>query len=190
MQLLMLDAFGLLDVPTAHWNHIFSWHRLQIHSAARLPETILRALVFVAWLERFARVAEVRRAATLYMIFWARRCGLDFSLPEIVRLDEALVVARWINETLKERGRCFPRDERQSRIPGLRRSARGGASTFEAQHSAWAASLLRRQKLASWKTAAFASSPDTGWWRSAQSVLAARIRSRPAMFIWQAIHSH
>jgi len=106
MQLLMLDAFGLLDVPTAHWSHIFPGTGFRfILQRAYLRQFSERWFSSLGW--RDSRGWPKYDAATLYMIFWARRCGLDFPFPEIVRLDEALVVARWINETLKERGRCF-----------------------------------------------------------------------------------
>lgn len=106
MQLLMLDAFGLLDVPTAHWTHI-------------LPGTGFRFVLQRAYLRQFSehwyssmgwkdsRGWLKYDAATMYMVFCARRCGLNFPFPEIVRLDEAIVVARWINRTLQERGKCF-----------------------------------------------------------------------------------
>jgi hypothetical protein len=106
MQLLMLDAFGLLDAPTAHWVHI-------------LPGTGFRFILQRAYLRQFSEhwyssigwkdsSAWLKYdVATLYMLFWTRMSGLDFPFPEIVRLDEAVVVARWVHETVKERGRCF-----------------------------------------------------------------------------------
>jgi hypothetical protein len=106
MQLLMLDAFGLIDVPTAHWSHI-------------LPGTGFRFILQRAYLRQFSehwyssmgwtdsRGWPKYDAATLYMVFLARRSGLDFPYPEIVRLEDAIVVARWINKTLRERGKCY-----------------------------------------------------------------------------------
>jgi len=106
MQLLMLDAFDLLDVPTAHWSHI-------------LPGTGFRFILQRAYLRQFSehwysslgwkdsRAWLKYDAATLYMVFWARMNGLAFPFPEIVRLDDAIVVATWINKTLKERGKCY-----------------------------------------------------------------------------------
>jgi hypothetical protein len=106
MQLLMLDAFGLLDTPTAHWSHI-------------LPGTGFRFILQRAYLRQFAehwfssmgwrdsRSWLKYDIATMYMILCARTCGIDFPFPEIVRLDDAVVVARWIDKTLKERGKCY-----------------------------------------------------------------------------------
>jgi hypothetical protein len=106
MLLLMLDAFGLLDAPTAQWSHI-------------LPGTGFRFILQRAYLRQFSEHWYSSMgwkdspgwlkydAATMYMVFCARRCGLDFPFPEIVRLDEAIVVARWISKTLRERGKCF-----------------------------------------------------------------------------------
>lgn len=106
MQLLMLDAFDLLDVPTAHWANI-------------LPGTGFRFILQRAYLRQFAEHWYSSLGwkdakgwlkydvATLYMIFSARMCGLAFPFPEIVPLDEVVVVARWIHKTLRERGGCF-----------------------------------------------------------------------------------
>ena len=106
IQLLMLDAFGLLDAPTAQWSHI-------------LPGTGFRFILQREYLRQFSEHWYSSMmwkdspgwlkydVATIYMVFCARRCGLDFPFPEIVRLDEAMVVARWINKTLHERGKCY-----------------------------------------------------------------------------------
>jgi hypothetical protein len=106
MQMLTLDAYGLLDAPTAHW--------LQI-----LPGTGLRFLLQRAYFRQYSehwyssmgwtdsKAWPKYDVATLYMISCARALGLHLPFPEIVRLDEAIIVARWIHETMARRGRCF-----------------------------------------------------------------------------------
>ena len=106
MQMLMLDAYGLLDTPTAHW--------LQI-----LPGTGIRFLLQRAYFRQYSehwyssmgwtdsKAWPKYDAATLYMISCARLLGLALPFPEIVRLDEAIVVAHWVHDTLGKRGRCF-----------------------------------------------------------------------------------
>lgn len=106
MQMLMLDAYGLLDTPTAHWIQIF-------------PGTGLRFLLQRAYFRQYSehwyssmgwtdsKAWPKYDLATLYMISCARLLGLQLPFPEIVRRDEAIVVARWVHDTLAKRGRCF-----------------------------------------------------------------------------------
>jgi hypothetical protein len=44
--------------------------------------------------------------ATWYVIFWMRLFGMRVPLPRIVKVDQALVVAGWVAETLKTYGQC------------------------------------------------------------------------------------
>jgi hypothetical protein len=45
--------------------------------------------------------------ATLYMIACMRLSGLRVPLPEVVKPDAAVVISRWIDETLESHGRCL-----------------------------------------------------------------------------------
>jgi hypothetical protein len=45
--------------------------------------------------------------ATLYSLFWLRVLGARLSVPRIVRLDRAIVVARRVRELLDEHGQCL-----------------------------------------------------------------------------------
>jgi hypothetical protein len=106
MHMVMLDAYGLLDVPTAHRNHI-------------LPGTGLRFLLERAhmrqWSEHWYSSLGWRdhkawpkyNAATLFMLACARLNGLKIPFPEIVRLDESIIVAQWMSDTLKRHGSCM-----------------------------------------------------------------------------------
>jgi hypothetical protein len=106
IQMLMLDAYGLLDAPTAHWMHI-------------LPGTgsrfLLQRAYFGQYSEHWYSSMGWRDSkgwpkydlATIYMISCARRLGAPLPYPTIVRLDEAIVVARWVHDTVAKRGRAF-----------------------------------------------------------------------------------
>src|SRR6185503_11496111 len=45
--------------------------------------------------------------ATVYVLAWMRVFGARVPLPEVVRLDDALVVTRWMIATVKQRGGCL-----------------------------------------------------------------------------------
>jgi hypothetical protein len=45
--------------------------------------------------------------ATGYILLCMRLCGIRVPLPQVVRVDQAHVVARWLAETLKTHGRCL-----------------------------------------------------------------------------------
>src|SRR5688572_27610187 len=106
MQMLMLDAYGLLDTPTAHW--------LQI-----LPGTGIRFLLQRAYFRQYSehwyssmgwtdsKAWPKYDAATLYMISCARLLGCRIPYPTILRLDQAVVVARWVRDTVARHGRAF-----------------------------------------------------------------------------------
>jgi hypothetical protein len=106
MHMLLLDAYGLLDVPTSHRSHI-------------MPGTGLRFLLERAYMGQWSehwysslgwrdhREWPKYDAATLYILACARLNGLRIPFPEIVRLDESIVVARWMSETLERHGRCM-----------------------------------------------------------------------------------
>lgn len=105
-QLITLAAHGVLDAPTAVWRGI-------------LPDSTLRSMLRRAYIGRlpehwFSHVGWRESQywlkyglATWYVIFWMRLFGMRVPLPEVVKLDEALVVARWVADTLKAHGRCL-----------------------------------------------------------------------------------
>ena len=106
MQMLMLDAYGLLDAPTAHWMHI-------------LPGTGLRFLLQRAYFGQYSehwyssmgwtdsKCWPKYNIATIFMISCARAFGAPIPFPKIVRLDDAVVIARWVHDTVAKRGRAF-----------------------------------------------------------------------------------
>jgi len=104
-QLLTLAAHSLLDAPAAIWRGI-------------LPASTLRSMLWRAYAgclpQRWFSNIGWRDSkdwlkyglATSYIVFWMRLLGLRVPLPEIVKVDQALVVARWVADTLQTHGRC------------------------------------------------------------------------------------
>lgn len=102
------DVHGLLDAPTAIWSGI-------------LPDAGLNIILGRA---RFGRVPQkwfspvtardlspslTYTLATQYVVTMGRLCGAAIPWPEPVRLDQAVVVARWAAEMLKSHGACVIR---------------------------------------------------------------------------------
>lgn len=106
LQMVALEAHGLLDVPAAHWMHI-------------LPGTGFRFLLQRAhmsqWSEHWfssmgwndAKGWPKYDAATVFMVAAARASGLKIPFPEIVRLADAADIAKWVATTLDKHGQCL-----------------------------------------------------------------------------------
>jgi hypothetical protein len=104
-RLITLAAYGMLDAPSANWRGI-------------LPDNALASMLRQAytgkWFERWFTQIGWRdskhwlkySSATCYILFWMRLYGMRVPFPEAVRVDQALVVARWMAEALKKHGRC------------------------------------------------------------------------------------
>jgi len=105
-RLITLAAYGVLDAPSANWRGI-------------LPDNALASMLRLAytgkWSERWFSPIGWRdskhwlkySSATCYILFWMRLYGMRVPFPEVVRVDQALVVARWMAEALKTHGRCL-----------------------------------------------------------------------------------
>lgn len=106
IQMLMLDTYGLVDAPTAHWMHIMPGSGFHF---------LLQRAYMAQWSEHWFSSMGWREhedwprftAATFYMVASARSQGLRIPFPEFVRLEDAVVVARWISETVARHGRCM-----------------------------------------------------------------------------------
>jgi hypothetical protein len=104
-RLITQAACGILDAPSANWRGILPDNALA---------SMLRRAYTGSWSERWFTPIGWRdsnhwfkySAATCYILFWMRLYGMRVPFPEVVRVDEALVVARWMAETLKTHGRC------------------------------------------------------------------------------------
>jgi ABC-type nitrate/sulfonate/bicarbonate transport system substrate-binding protein len=105
-EMLALAAHGLLGVPTALWNYILPsgspGRPLMLASIGQPAEHWFSP---TGW--RDSKQWLKYNLATYYMIGWMRLFGVRVPLPEVVRMDQALVVARWIHETLKTHPRCL-----------------------------------------------------------------------------------
>ena len=104
-QLLTLDAHGMLDAPSATWHGILPHHgvgtMLRRSCIGPLPE---RWFSPIGWRDSDHWLSY--SVATCYIILWMRLLGLRVPLPEIVKVDQALVVARWLADTVRAYQRC------------------------------------------------------------------------------------
>jgi len=101
------EAHGVLNVPQAVWlgilpassgvNHIL-WYA---HNG-QIPQKWFSPIV-----SRDIRPAFKYRLATGYIIAAGRLFGASVPRPELVRTDQAAVVARWANKTLESHGSCL-----------------------------------------------------------------------------------
>jgi hypothetical protein len=105
-RILALAAHGVLDVPQAAWGQILPGRTLitmlQMAYYGHMPERFFSS---IGWHE--SRYWLKYDLATYYIIFWMRLCGVRLPLPEFVRTDQALLVARWVNKTLQIHHRCL-----------------------------------------------------------------------------------
>ena len=106
IQMLMLDAYGLIGAPSAHWMHILPGNGFRfLLQRAYAAEWSKHWYSSMGWREhkewpRFT-------AATFYMVGAARAAGLRIPFPEFVPLQDAIIVARWISKTVARHGRCL-----------------------------------------------------------------------------------
>lgn len=104
-ELLTLAAHGMLGAPSAIWRGILPdstlGSMLKRAYIGQLPE---RWFSPIGW--RDSKHWLKYGAATCYIIFWMRLYGMQVPLPKVVKVDQALVVARWVAETLKTHGQC------------------------------------------------------------------------------------
>jgi len=108
-RVLAFEAHGVLGAPTALWYGI-------------LPDgtsinNLLRSTCFgsvpLKWFTPITsgdlRPALIYRLATYYIILLGRLRGHPMPWPEPLRLDHAVVLARWISKMLASEGRCLLR---------------------------------------------------------------------------------
>lgn len=105
-QMLAFAAHGTLGAPSAAWGGILPHSKIgSMLRRARIGQLAERWFSPVGW--RDSRYWLKYGLATWYIIVCMRLCGIRVPLPQVVRADEALVVARWVAETLKTHGRCL-----------------------------------------------------------------------------------
>jgi hypothetical protein len=105
-QALFQRAYQLDSVPTAYWLSILPGSGLQfILQRTDLREPLHHWFSMAGW--RDSRYWLKYGLATLYILTWLRAFGARVPRPEIVRLDQAMVIVRWMLDTLATHGGCL-----------------------------------------------------------------------------------
>jgi len=106
-QMVAMDAHGLIGLPAVIW-----WGTLP--DTTGLLSILLRARYryfpqkwFFPVTRKDFRPSLKNRLATHFIIIMGRWFGASIPWPEPVPLDQALIVAKWISDTLKEHGQCL-----------------------------------------------------------------------------------
>jgi len=104
--MLMRDAHGVLDVPSAVWRPTlpFSGGTSQVMRAARFGHP-MHAWFTPGTGAHLRRLAKFRHLTRLIVLL-GRAYGGAVPRPRSVPLDRADVIARWLREQLDERGAC------------------------------------------------------------------------------------
>lgn len=102
-EVLLLDAHGYLDAPAVHWTHMlpgsgirFILQRVCIGHPNSKWFSPLGWREFQSWFKY--------DMAMLYMLFWLNANGVSAPVPQIVKPDNAIVVARAMRQLLDEHG--------------------------------------------------------------------------------------
>lgn len=105
-EFISLAAYGLLGAPTALWGYI-------------LPGSTMRRVIQLAAIGQFpqhwfsptgwrdSKYWFKYDLAMIYMLGWMRLSGLRVPFPEVVRLDQPLILAQWIRQVLQTNPRCL-----------------------------------------------------------------------------------
>jgi hypothetical protein len=105
-QMLTYSAHGVLGAPTGEWGGVLPHSKVSsMLRRAYIGQVPERWFSQIGW--RDSRYWLKYGLATWYIVAWMRLYGLRIPLPEVVRVDQALVVARWVAETVKTHGRCL-----------------------------------------------------------------------------------
>jgi len=105
-QCLMLDAYGMTGAPGAVWSAILPGTGLNfVVRRLHQREPILHWFSPIGW--RDAKQWLKYDIALFYMLFWLRVFRTEVPTPQIIRHDQAIVVARWMSDTLQQHGRCI-----------------------------------------------------------------------------------
>jgi hypothetical protein len=105
-QMLTYAAHGLLDAPMALWRGILPDNSSLsiILRGAFMGKRTTRWFTHIGF--RDSRHWVKYDLATFYVILLLRLYGVPAPLPEHVPMDQAIVIARWIVETLKQHPQC------------------------------------------------------------------------------------
>ena len=109
-QLLVLATHGLLDAPGAAWlptlpGNGFYFTLQRRHLKQPVPRWFAPPwFAPVGWRDTQSWLKY--GLASVYMLGWMRLWDADMPWPQVVRQDQALVIARWIYDALQRHGRC------------------------------------------------------------------------------------
>lgn len=105
--LILEAADGTLDAPLALWRGILPDNVLagMLRRACTTRKQAERWFSPIGW--RDSKHWFKYAAATCYTLFWMGLYGMQVPFPEVVKVDQALVVARWMAEMVKEHGTCM-----------------------------------------------------------------------------------
>ncbi len=104
-QVILLDAFGLFDIPFAAWYPIMPASGpavvLSYTKSGKPPDR---------WFSQIdkeeLKPSLKNRMGTNYLIYMGRLAGANLPSPEYVSLDDTWKVAEWMSSSIKERGGC------------------------------------------------------------------------------------
>lgn len=104
--LLMLDAHGIIGAPVGIWAAPFPGSALHgILKRACIEQHPQRWFIPNGW--RDSKYWLKYDLATWYMLAWLQVWGFRIPLPQVVKPDQAHVIARWMHQTLQAHGRCI-----------------------------------------------------------------------------------
>jgi hypothetical protein len=106
LKMLMLDAWGVVDLKAVHWQHILPGAGLRF---------VLQRASFgarpAAWYSQHgwfdSRTWLKYDLATLYTILWLNLLGFRVPIPTITQRKDAIVIARHVRRLLDAEGRCL-----------------------------------------------------------------------------------
>ncbi len=106
LRILAREAHGILETPEAIWRGILP-NMVGIGSllgGAKMGKVPIRWFTPLIWEDR--RSSLKCRIANDWIIRLGRLYGEPFPDPEPVRFEEAAIIARWLEKTVKQRGSC------------------------------------------------------------------------------------
>ena len=104
-EIIGLDAHGVRDAPSVHWANILPGSGIRfVLQRVRHGQRRQQWFTPIGWQD--TRAWRKYAAATRYMLWWMRRFGVEIGDPEVVRPDDAVVVARAVRETVDREGSC------------------------------------------------------------------------------------
>lgn len=106
-QMVAMDAHGLLNIPAVTWRGILPDPSGMLSILLRARYRCLPQKWFFPITEKDFRPSLKNRLAINLFIIMGRCFGAPIPWPEPVPLDQAMVVAKWISDTLKDHGQCF-----------------------------------------------------------------------------------